>query len=744
MMISDISHSESESDLGYGKLLAILLRRRVWWLTLLVMAMAGAGVITWKTEPTYKSQMQLLVEPNYPARQPSSLEEDPLTQTTEEDYATQLALMRSSQFTEKAAALLHPTYPLIEATDIEKNLSLSQLEEGDIQTRIFAAAYVDNDPQKTQDVLIALQKVYQDYNRQQDQQRLQQGLGFINQGLPDAEKKLLQAEGSLEQFRETQNVIDPLQQAETVSEQLNTVKKERFTLDTQIQSVQARYNALEQQLSRSPDEALVAARLSESSRYQDLLNQLQTTELAIAQQRTIFTDADPEVKILLEQRQSELSLLRQEVARVLGTFPTQLQVTPEELLKQGQLSKLDLNLAQQLAETQTELATLSSQQQGLAQTEATLEAQLQQFPRLIAQYNQLQPEVEIQRQTIGQLLQKRQELSLEIVRGGFNWQVVEPPLLGEQIAPSLKKNLALGMVVGMFLGGMAAFAREGMDQKIHSVEDMQGGSKLPLLGNLPLIPRAKVRSFRLKSKPAEDAILQAISGLGLREALDLTHKNIHLAASSNVLKSVLITSALPQEGKSLLSVGLALSGARLHQRVLLIDANFRHPNLHQILHLPNQSGLSTVLSGEASSPLIHSLSILGSDLDILTAGDSIDDPVKLLSSQKWQELMAEFEHQYDWILVDAAPILGTVDVLQTASACQAGVVVARLEQIAQTELSQALGMLSHFNILGLVANGGDGQPTHYFKHSKQPNFQRNGLPPDQKHRLLETRHSGRN
>ncbi|MGB3533136.1 MAG: Wzz/FepE/Etk N-terminal domain-containing protein [Microcoleaceae cyanobacterium] len=741
MMTSDFSHSEPDSDLGYGKLFAILWRRRLWWLTIFIAAAASSVLITLKTEPTYESQMQLLVEPNYPARQPTSLDGEPQTQTSEEDYATQLALMRSSQFTEKAAALLRQAYPLIEATEIEGNLSLSQLEVGDTQTRIFKAVYVDIDPLKTQDVLQALQKVYQDYNLQQDKQRLQQGLGFINQGLPNAQDKLLEAEGSLKQFRENQNLIDPLQQAELVSEQLNTTKKERFTLDTQIQTVQARYNALEKQLSLSPSEALVAARLSESSRYQELLNQLQTTELAIAQQRTIFTDADPEVRLLLEQRQSELALLQQEITRVLGAMPAQFQVSPEELLKQGQLSEIDLSLARQLAETQTELLTLQSQKQGLAETEATLEAQLREFPSLIAQYNQLQPEVEIQRQTIAQLLQKRQDLSLEIVRGGFNWQIVEPPLLGEQIAPSLKKNLALGMVVGMFLGGMAAFAGEAIDQKVHSVEDLQQSNKQPILGNLPLFPQSQTRSFRLNSKSNPDAMLQALSWLPLRESLDLTHKNIHLAATASRLKSVLITSALAKEGKSLLSLGLALSGARLHQRVLLIDANLRHPSLHQILHLPNQSGLSTVLSGDTTSPLIHSLSILGSDLDVLTAGYQLDDPVRLLSSQRWRELITRFEQQYDWILVDTAPILGTVDVLQTASACQGVVVAARLEQITQSELSQALAMLSRLNVLGVVANGGDGKPTRVIKDR---DFQRNGLPPGRKKQLLEVRHYGRN
>ncbi len=739
MMTLDQSNLELDSNLGYGKLLAILLRRRMWWLSLFLTAVGGAILITVKTEPTYESQMQLLVEPNYPARQP--LEGEPQTQTSEEDYATQLALMRSSQFTEKAAALLRPTYPFVAASEIEKNLNLSQLEEGDTQTRIFEAVYVDVDPEKTQQVLQALQKVYQDYNLQQDQQRLQQGLAFINEGLPNAQDKLVNAEGSLKQFRENQNLIDPQQQAETVSEQLNTLKKERFTLDIQIQTVQARYQALQQQLSLSPDEALVAARLSESSRYQELLNQLQQTELAIAQQRTIFTDADPAVRLLLEQRQSQLTLLRQEVRRVLGGMPRPLQGSPEELLKQGQLSQLDLNLAEQLTETQTELLTLQQQQQGLAQTEATLEAQLRQFPSLIAQYNQLQPEVEIQRQTIEQLLQKQQDLSLEIVRGGFNWQVVEPPLLGQQIAPSLRQNLALGMVVGLFLGGVAAFARDAMDQTLHDVEDVQQSGKVPLLGNLPRFPQGTVRSFRLKRKPPQDAVLQAMSWLPLRESLDLTHKNTHLAASPSVLKSMLITSARAKEGKSLLSVGLALSGARLHQRVLLIDGNLRRPHLHQILHLPNESGLSTVLSGETPSPLIHSLSILGSDLDVLTAGSQLDDPVRLLSSPRWRELMAGFEQGYDWILVDGAPILGTVDVLQTASACQGVVVVTRLKQIMQTELAQAITRLSRFNLLGMVVNDGNGEPTPAFKN---PDFQRNGLPPSRTPQLLEVRHHGRN
>ncbi|MGF1492541.1 MAG: GumC family protein [Microcoleaceae cyanobacterium] len=712
-MTSGLSNQQLEPDLGYGKLLAILLRRWFWVLSVMLGVISFAIFKTLTTAPTYESRMQLLVEPNYPAR--STLEGEQESQTSEQDYATQLNLMRSSQFVEQVLELLQSEYPDLAIVQLEKNLTLSQLQEGDINTRIFEAVYTAGDALKTQKVLETLQQVYQDYSRQQDEQRLNQGLAFLNEGLPVAQKELLGAEGALKQFREKENLINPEEQAQAVTEALNALERQRLETQSQYRSAQSRYQAIRQQLSLGSEEALIASRLSESARYQELLNQLQQTELTLAEKRTVFTDLEPEVQQLLEQRQSLLALLRQEIERVLGGVPAQLQVTPASLLKIGQLSTTDLSLAQRLVEVEAEIDALQTREQSLSANIEELQAELNQFPNLISQYNQLQPEVDTQRLVIEQLLTQQQELSLELVRGGFTWQLVEPPQLGKQVAPSLKTNIALGIVGGLFLGGIAAFLRDALDDRVHTSDELKQQVAFPLLGIIPELPKLRPSPLpRLGSGQADEvpAIFQSMYWPPFREAIDLIYKNIRLVSSTTKLNSLLVTSALPKEGKSTLIIGLAFSAARLHQRVLLIDANLRNASLHRQLNLDNHQGLSTVLQGEEEvSYSMKQISLLGSTIDILTAGPVPDDPVQLLSSQRMRQLMARFEEQYDLILLDTASVLGTVDVLETASFSHGLVMVERIDRVTQSDLTQAIAMLNQFNVIGIVANGSNHKGT---------------------------------
>ncbi|PSP09039.1 MAG: capsular biosynthesis protein, partial [Cyanobacteria bacterium SW_9_47_5] len=184
------------------------------------------------------------------------------------------------------------------------------------------------------------------------------------------------------------------------------------------------------------------------------------------------------------------------------------------------------------------------------------------------------------------------------------------------------------------------------------------------------------------------------------------YKNIQLLNRGSELSSLVVTSALAGEGKSTLVLGLAISAARLDQRVLVIDADLRHSSLHEELALSNEEGLSTLLSGETEQPNLHHISPLGSNIDLLTAGSTPNDPVKLLSSQGMRELIAEFEQSYDLVMLDTPSILGTVDAIQTASFCSGVVMVGRLDRVTQSQLSQATTMLSKLNAIGIVANGG--------------------------------------
>ncbi len=711
----------ADTDPGYGQLLAILLRRRFWLLGIFLTVLSIATLKTLITKPTYESSMQLLIEPNYQGKRTQSGQQvNPENQfadsNIEADTATQLNLMRSSLLIQKAVNSLSSEYPTISVEQIQKSLVLTQVEEEASQekvgTKIIQAVYTDDDPLKTQVVLNTVLKVYQDYNREQQKLRLSKGLAFIDEELPEVRQNVTVAEGALEQFRQSQNLVDPEQQATTTAETLRTVQQEQQAIRAQYEDAQAQYAALQQQLAtRSSKEALAASRLSQSSRYQALLNEIQKTELELEQQRLRFTDANPVVQRLLTQRQNQLALLQREGGRVSGSETSPLKRAGERLLTAGQLGSTDLQLASQLAEIQKNLSGLKARSQSLAKTEQQLRAELNRFPSLMAEFNRLQPEVQTERDTLQKLLQARQDLSLEIARGGFDWQTVEAPELGEKIGPDHKQNLLLGIVVGLFLGSIAAFLREAVDDAVHTSDALKQQCDLPLLGMTPELSRVETSESVIKlpfrrPQVIASSTIQLIQWPPFRESLDLIYKNIQLLNSAPSFRSLIITSALAGEGKSTLALGLAISAARLHQRVLLIDADLRRPSLHKQLDLPNEQGLSTLLTGSnTAEPHQSSLRLSGSYIDVLTSGPTPVDPATLLSSPRMGQLMAAFEQNYDLVLLDAPPVLGTVDTILTASFCSGVMLVGRIGQVTQAELTQAKAMLCNLSVIGIVANG---------------------------------------
>lgn len=707
--------THTETDRGQRQLLSVLMRRRLWLLGVLGSALAVAIAFTLISKPTYQSTMQLLIEPNSQGKKEADAQvpsqQAGESELTIDEYATQINVMRSSLLLEKAVDFLRPEYANITVNEIKNNLVLNPVSEHKVNTKIVEATYTADNPVKAQKVLEAIYRVYQVYNREQQEQRLKKGLKFINGQIPVVSNNVDQAENKLEQFRKKNNLIDPEQQASAVTQSLNAVGQERQLVRTQYRDMQARYTALQQQLASSPQQALVASRLSQSSRYQTLLNELQKTELALAQRRLVFTDEDPSVKKLLAQRQETIDMLKSEGKRVLGgTKQTPVNQTGENLLNQGQFGGIDLNLTNQLVDVQTNLSALRARDVSLAQTQQQLRADLNRFPVLLAEYNRLLPSVQVNRDKLQQLLKTQQQLSLEIAQRGFEWQALEEPPLGQKTGPNLQRNLLLGLVAGLLLGSIAAFLREAADDSVHSSEELEKQVELPLLGTTPKLPPEKAIKPEISLPFGEPQLLgpwtvQVSNWPPSWESLDLIFKNIQMLNEMSSFKSLMLTSAVAGEGKSTLALGLALSAARFHQRVLLIDADLRRPTLHQMLNLPNEQGLSTLLSNDATLPSHSSIQSSGAAIDILPAGPTPADPVNLLSSQRMRELMAEFEKNYDLILLDASPVLGMVDAIIAASLCSGVVLVSRIGQVTKTELAQATAILSKLNVIGVVANG---------------------------------------
>ncbi len=637
------------------------------------------------------------------------------------DYNAQMKLMLSSKLINQAVNLLRPYYPNITSENIKGKtedgkkppLEVTQLEDrkevNQFSSQVFEISFNDADPVKAQRVLQALQKVYQEYNIEQQKERLKKGLAFFNARLPKVKKDLSQAEINLEKFRKKHNLLDPEVQSKILLESLADIQKQLQNTRAQLQDVQTRYSSLEQKMAISSQNAALSASLSQSPRYQSLLNEMQKTELALAKERLRYTEESPKIEVLEQQRQSQLKLLRREVERSLSDKTIKNSSNLESPLTTRQIVGVDPQLLQELIQLQTASLGLIANEKSLAESEQRIRSELSKYPSLIAEYNRLLPEVENHRKTLEQLLQTQQSLGLKIAQGGFDWQVLEEP----HLQPSTNDNRLLllvgGLVIGPLLGVAVALTWGMFNRTIGSVQELQQLTNLRLLGFIPkLAPRntkKRLPSLSMNGRRhLAPSLVETNTWLPCHETLDMVYQNIQILNYPFTCKSLMLTSAVTGEGKTTLALGLAASAAHMHRRVLLIDGNLRHPHLHKTLNLSNDWGLSLLLVDETNTDAQDYIQPIHPAIDILTAGPTPEDTVKLLSSQRMTELIKFFEQIYDLVLIDAPSILGTVDARILAALCNGIIMVGRIGQVSQAELIQATGILSQLNLIGIVAN----------------------------------------
>ena len=713
--------TSAQSAVDIRQLSTILLRRRFLILGVSCVVMSAASLLAVIAKPTYQSNMQILVSSNLSeGAQSNNIPVAADTQVTDSnsqviDSTTQMKLMLSSKLLQKAVDLLHSDYPDITLQDINGEKEHNRKaplevtpEAGDIGAnkvfnQVFEVSFNDDDPVKAQRVLQALHKVYQNYNKQQQKERLNQGLAFVNTRLPEIKKEVSKAEKNLEQFRKKHKLLDPEVQSKILLESLADIQQQLQTARANLQDVNARYDNLEQQIaSSSQQNTLISSRLNQSSRYQALLSEIQKTELALAKERLRYTDDYPSVQKLKQQRQSQLSLLRQEVKAITTS-------SKGEPLFKGQMVGVDPTLVDEFILVQTTVLGLTANEKNLAESEQRLRSEINKYPSLIAEYNRLLPKVETSRKNLEQLLQVQQSLGLKIAQEGYNWQVLAEPSPGTYMGNNRLLLLVGGAVIGPILGILAALILEKFNDAIYCAGDLKKLTNLRVLGSVPKLPPRSVKNRRLglpwnRRRSSDSSVIEASMKLPVHETLDMIYQNIQILKYPLPFKSLMFTSALPGEGKTTLVLGLVASATRMHRRVLVIDANLHNPSLHKILELSNDWGLSLLLVDETTTHFQDYIQPIHPSIDILTAGPEPEDTVKLLSSQRMKELIEVFEQNYDLVLIDSPSILGTVDARIVASFCSGIVMVERMGKVTRTELTQATEILSKLNLIGIIAN----------------------------------------
>jgi polysaccharide biosynthesis transport protein len=305
------------------------------------------------------------------------------------------------------------------------------------------------------------------------------------------------------------------------------------------------------------------------------------------------------------------------------------------------------------------------------------------------------------------VVKRLQEVDVIKAYGGYDMQVVARPGIGWQVEPVLARTLAIFGVAGLFLGGVLALMVDAADKTFRNPDEVQAALRYPLVGHIPVLP------VRKQSSDLVDPVLCTISQpkSQFTEAYRAVRTALYFSARGKKFKVLQVTSPTPGDGKSTLAANLAVCMAQSGKNVLLIDADFRKPRVHQLFRIPNDVGLASVVSGDAEldeairqGPVEH--------LSLMACGPRPSNPSELLISPRFQELLAVLRDKYDFVIVDTPPLLAVSDPAAIAPRVDGVLLTLRIRRHVRPHALRARDLLASLgaNVLGVVVNcvGGRG------------------------------------
>lgn len=694
-----------------------------------------AGVYLWTINltPEYKGSFQILVEtppqtsPPQPPENEGSLDSN-LEKKSDLDYYSQLEILQSPKLMSGILKGIQTRYPEVTYDSLFNKKTGQTFWEKDTlaikplkQTRIFEVSYQGAEPQKVQFVLEKIAEGYLKYSLPKDvqDQTREEKLKLIQEQIAILEKKIPPIKQGIEKLQQQYNFIDPQLQTQYLSQQRSELQAQKLETQSQLLQQESQYQALQKQLGLKPEQALLASALTQSPNYQGLLQELLKLETEIAIESARFKGTAPQIQALLDQRSQILPLLEKEAKNVLGSNSN--QVDPNIIRFQDSIR---MGMIQQLVVAANNIEMLKVRNEVLEKATQQFNQYYQVFPQVLGQYNDLQQQLKTSNTQLTELTNKFQEMKLQVVPKVKSepWELIAPPRIpsninGELItvSPNVPLNLALGGLAGLFLGVITAQILERLNNVYRTTHEVTDSISLPLLGVIPASNEALILPGSVA--PAIDiSDLTYPACSPFQEAFRALNTNLRLLNPEGSVRSCVITSATPADGKSTIAMNLAQGAAAMGQRVLLVDADLRCPRIHSLLEITNQLGLTNILTQKLEFKTVIKQVASEANLSVLTAGEFYPDPTRLLSSKPMQELMKQLQESFDLIIYDTAPILGLADANLLAPHTDGLMMVVGLGKTDREAFSLALREISTAGVpvLGMVANG-DKQETHYYR-----------------------------
>jgi len=589
---------------------------------------------------------------------------------------------------------------------------------------------------------------------------------FLTEQMNVVDKKLRDSEERLNKFKEEEGIIAGMTttvdtssfgakygggryvRASLVSQlteyqtQLTVAQNERELAQAQLDSINDMIAEKKGQLALTEEiDHLVGSITPQIEQLQRSIARWQV-EIAVLQEN--FTDKHPKVTELRQRIDSAQQQLQSELNNMIAEGRENVSIDPiaewQSLVKQA----LGFTMKVKSFEHQGKFA-----ERKLAEFRKNNPDLLDKEVQLV----RLEREARIREKTYMLLTDRFEEMQLLEQVNAKQFRMMDKARMPRfPISPNKKRIITLGVLLGMMLSVSIVFLLEYLDDSIRRVDDAEKRLGLPLIGSIPRIqatnstdvalPQAsdrasqslasvgagKIRnSDRDRRKGLEVLQGRLIKNIGHKSAVAESYRslwtNIQFANLDEPVKTVLVTSPSPKEGKSLTTANLALTIAQADLRVLLIDADLRRPTAHRLFGCQRDPGLSELITEDVGNLENYVTNTYADNLYVLPSGKVPPNPVGILGSDKMKLLVEEAKKRYDLVLFDSPPVVAMADASVLAKGLDLTLLVLQVGQTKYQVAKQAKDLLDRLDvsIFGVVFNGVDfsrrsGQYYYYYHY----------------------------
>jgi capsular exopolysaccharide synthesis family protein len=553
-----------------------------------------------------------------------------------------------------------------------QNLTISKVKG----TRLIEIQFRSTDAKLAADVVNELAKAYVDQFYRTQFQASTQISEFLANQLKELQSKVEESQQKLINYQKENGIFGLDDKQNIVTAKLDDLNRELTAAEADRVQKEVNYR-----LARSGQPELIA-RLGSESLITKLREQLADLGNQMAQASVQLGPAHPKINELSKQLAQARQSVDAEVRRIGEqiTYDYQSAVQRERMLRNA------------------------------------LEAQKQAADKLSAntiQGNILKHEFETNRKLYEDLLQKQKEVSISSNLKSSNIWIVDPARPPRRPAePNIPRNFALSLLFGILGGVLMAFGLGKMNEKISTLEQAAIASSLPSLGVVPLLG-AKKNGASPQLQDADGSVKpELVSAL---RPMSLTAESYKAIVTSILLSHrthpavILVTSALPGEGKTTVSTNLAIVLARLRRRVLLVDTDLRRPSVHRAMRLSAKTGLGALLRKSAPFDELVVGCADVPNLYVLPAGPiNLQEDTELLISG-FKDLVERWREQFDHIIIDTPPLLAMTDAVRMSVEADSVILVIRSGLVGKDEFLRAQDVLLNVNarLTGFVLNGAE-------------------------------------